>query len=143
MSRAYRLRRGLSLIETLSALFVTSLIIGFFFPAATLASRGVQKATALEAATEIATAKLESYRQAGYGQLPQISDVASSTVETFDPSGNLTDAVGTVTVARVDVNFNETLIETDRRTVTVRISWRDPGRDSRQSVATSTLLISS
>ena len=58
----------------------------------------------------------------------------------FDPPGDLTDAVGLTTVTRVDDTLAPTFDASDRRLVTVNVSWRIPGRDDRLSSETSTLI---
>ena len=59
----------------------------------------------------------------------------------FVPAGDLPDAEGYTTVTRVDETLAPTPDPSDRRRVTVKISWRMPGRDERLSTETTTLIV--
>lgn len=152
MERAIRLRmklgrnRGVTLIETLAALFVATgciAIVGASMPIAT-ASRA--RADLSNRAVSLAQKELESIRSVGYpnltpaalysrGYLDSASSVATNTYsftnadssQTDSPAQMLPSGTGRVLLEDVDVEL---------RRITVTVSWVDRGKTKTYQIGT-------
>ncbi len=128
-----RRRRGMTLVETIIALFIAVVLIAAILASTVLAARLFTEAKAYTNATNIINQQVENLRTLGFTQLKAQLGVPTDGSEAVTPSPAITLSVGsqrfTVTrTARLVKNKTGGAINTDLVEMTVNVSWSSVGR---------------
>lgn len=129
------------MIEALVALFVMVVVTVAFIPGFTQSRRMVRHSQRIELATAIAQAELETWRAAGYDNLPAIPGGSTSTTVPLSQQNTLPGPSGSVTFTYLDSSLAPTPNPSRRERVDVTVGWNESGQDQ-GSVTLSNLVVS-